>query len=537
MKRIMAFGVMMIMCLLLCGCEKAFTLPGVSAEPTATPTMRPRVTPTPAPQITDEPAELIAGVSTDQRVVSLVLEGHSDDTSMTQLLEVLRERDVPVVWFVSGVTASEHAPLVQAYAEQGIEIGNYTISAEKGLENRPPDYVIHQLERTQELISRACGRTPSLARLNGTEYTENMLRCVTAAQLKSAVLPTLYLNHRSFDDLSDAQSYVKGMVRGSIISIKLGQELDVDEYGDPGEKLDERPAIDPSPSIEDDFAANHGDWAYSEVASVVEWLIDALTEEGFELVSLAKLQDAKTILLGEPRELTQEEAALLDDQIYVKPVTDVPIAQPAVRAGTASDFDGVVFVGDAITADLEDYVNWRRKTEPEFMGGAQFLTTSSLTVETALNPCIEWTDEETGETQTIALEEALRRMGAKRVYLMLRFSSIKAYSQEQYLENLRLLIHLIRRENPEADVVVQSVLPGVAGRYGTPTNRQIFRYNLMAAKLCLSYGVPYLDAAYALRDENGDLRLEYCLDPQLYGLHLNDAGCQAWLDYLMTNIP
>ena len=85
--------------------------------------------------------------------------------------------------------------------------------------------------------------------------------------------------------------------------------------------------------------------------------------------------------------------------------------------------------------------------------------------------------------------------------------------------------------------MLMSVPPVILARNATPSNKQIFTYNLMLAKLCTEHGIPFLDIAYALRNAKGGLREEYCLDPDLYGMHLNDAGCQALISYIQDNIP
>ncbi len=518
---------LLVLCLALCGCERV-----MSREHTAETTRRPSVTPTPALTLTEEPAELITGVTTDQPVAALVLEGFTDDSTMTQVISLIEQAGIPCVWFASGVAASEHPEALKQAAQSGITLGNYTISAEKSLEKKPLSYVLHQLERTQELIVSVSGKTPSLARLNGTVCEDGILRAVTASGLSAAVEPTLYLNHRSFTSKEDAVTYVQGMIRGSIVSIKLGQELDEREYGDVGERLDERPAIDPPPSIDEEVDIAAEAWIYDGIIDVTQWLLEALSESGYRLVSLEELQAAQKELLGPPRALKEEQLSLLDPDAYDLPVTDQPIGQPETRAGGMVDFDGVVFIGDETTAELADYVAWRRQSEPDYLGSALFLSVPGLTVEKAL-PASDGVLAE----DTIDLGRAAREMGAKKIYLMIRFGMAKAYAQERYQENLRLLIHLLREENPQAEIIVQSILPKVEGRYGTPNNRQIFRCNLMTAKMCLTYGVSYLDVAYAMRDANGNLREQYCLDPMAQGWHLNDAGCQAWIDYLLENIP
>lgn len=514
------------LCLMLCSCEVT-TVIGGSREAEL-------ITPSPAPVLTNEPAGLFTGVTTDQRVVSLVLEGYTDESSMSALIGMIRERGIPCVWFVSGITAFENGSIVRDAALAGIELGNYTVSAEKEMENRSGSYLVHQFDRTQELILKNAFVKPSLARCNGTVYTREVLQAVAAAGLNHAVDPTLYLNHRSFRAESDAALYMKSLIRGSIISIKLGQELDQKEYGEQGDPLDERPAVDPSPSISDDMIMQDASQQYQNITKVTEWLLDALQSSGYRIVSLEELQAAAIPDMGSPRELTAEEEALLNPAAYPGLVTDGPVGQSAVTQGSLSDLSGAVLVGDSVTRGLAEYAAWRRQTEPDYLADTHFLTWNSMTVESAMAAMDEGAVL-TGDQLNLA--QAIRELGASRVYLMLQFDTTRACHQEKYLVSLRTLIHRIRQENPDVQIIVQSVLPGITGRIGSPTNEELFRYNLLLARMCLQYDIPYVDVASALRDADGALKPEYCIDPQLYGTHLSDEGCQAWIDYLTRNIP
>jgi hypothetical protein len=135
------------------------------------------------------------------------------------------------------------------------------------------------------------------------------------------------------------------------------------------------------------------------------------------------------------------------------------------------------------------------------------------------------------------VEAALARMNAKTAYLMLRFESSQAYLDDRFLSNLKLLIYRIRTKNPRIRLVLQSNFPAVSGKNGTPSNTQLFRLNLKLASLCARTGLVFLDPASTLRTGEGALRDDYCLDRMSYGTHLNDAGCQAWIDFLMQNVP
>ena len=468
--------------------------PTPSPEPTPTPTIRPSVTPVPTAELTAEPVPVLTGVETDQDVISLVFEGFTDEESMEQLLNVLQDMKVAAVFFVTGKVADEHPDLVRKIRQAGCEIGNYGLTGAKKMEMNSADENIYAFRKTQELVYRAIGQTPRYARMNGSEYTDTLLRAVSAAGLEAAVMPTLFLNHKSFSTEEDAEAYARNVIRGSIVSVKLGQELDLSEFIGTGPALDEKPAIDPSPSI-------------GEVGG------------------------------NQTRELTAEEEELFDADLYPYPVTEKPIHVGQTRRGEHGDFDGVVFVGGSDVQSLESYVEWKRETEPEYMGDAQFLYASRLTIERAVNR-----DPDDGSLPLVngvrtPIEDALAQLDAKTAYLMLRYESRQAYLDDRFSSNLKLLIYRIRKANPGIRLVLQSSFPAVAGKNTTPSNTQLFRFNLKTAALCAKAGLNYLDPASAVRTEEGDLRDDYCLDRMSYGTHLNDMGCQAWIDYLLQNVP
>ena len=62
-------------------------------------------------------------------------------------------------------------------------------------------------------------------------------------------------------------------------------------------------------------------------------------------------------------------------------------------------------------------------------------------------------------------------------------------------------------------------------------NSRILAYNEAIMELAQEKDCPYLNVAEAVTDENGCLRADWTFD----GVHLNTAGCRAWLDYLRTH--
>lgn len=541
-----ALALTLCLCLLfLSGCAPVQNLlhletptpsPTPTPEPTPTPTIRPSVTPVPTTALTSEPAPVLTGVETDQDVISLVFEGFTDETSMEELLKTLQELKVAAVFFITGKVADECPELVKKVRMAGCEVGNYGLIGAKKMEKNSVDENIYAFRKTQELVFRAIGQTPRFVRMNGSEYTETLLRAAGTAGLEAAVMPTLYLNHKSFSMAEDAEAYVRNLIRGSIVSVKLGQELDLSEFIGSGPALDEKPAIDPSPSI-NEVSDNRRVEVDTLPLDQMKWLVTALKKLNYKIVMPDELEKYAVTLLPEKRELTKEEAERFDPDLYPWPVTEEPANVGRTRKGGNADFNDAVFIGSSDVASLESYVEWKRETDPEYMGNARFLYASRLTIEQAVNHDPAGTNLPTVDGVRMTIEDALEKLGAKTAYLMLRFESRQAYLDDRFFSNLKLLIYRIRKQNPGIRIVLQGSFPAVAGKNNTPSNTQLFRFNLKLAALCAQTGMVYLDPAYALRTGEGALRDDYCLDRMSYGTHLNDAGCQAWIDFLMQYVP
>ena len=516
MKRILACVLLLALLLSAAGCTAAGT---GDASSGAAPLMV-----TPEPQLTAKPAAVLGGVETESRVVSLIFEGYTDDATMKALADILEEREVPATFFVSGITANENVDIVRMLALRGFAVGSYGMSGGKHLDELSAHENLRRFSAAQREIALACGRTPELIRCNSTTYTEDVLRAVTAAGLKAAVQPTAYLNHRSFPSQEEARLYALGVLRGSILSVKLGQELDEGEYGEVREKLEMRPAIDPTPGIR--WEQSDEDLRYVQLPQIVAWLIDELQSLGYSFTDPVQLQEEAGTLLPRLRELSPEEEDLLNPLAYPFPVTKEPLYAGEVREAAPGDFSGAVFVGDEVLQDLASYVDWRREEDPAFLDDARFLTEKQLTVEQLLD----------GETEIGDLAAQLKETEATSVWLCLGYTGRSAFLRQAHLAKYRLLIKQLREQNPDLRVVLVSVLPKVDRYPGIP-NESRFALDLMLCGMCREYGIAFSDAASAVRDEQGQLREDYCLDLATRGSRLNDAGCEAVVDFIRENYP
>ena len=484
----------------------------------------PKVRTTAEPEITAEPAPLLCGVETKSKVVCLVFEGITAGLIMEEIADVLLEKNVPAVFFVSGVSANENREIMENLAAKGFALGSYGLNGGKNLDVLSAYENAYRFQVAQREIRDASGKTPEYLCCNGASYTEEMLRAATAAGLKAAVVPSAYLNHKSFQSAEDALQYAQDLIRGSILSVKLGQELTAGEYGDPGQKMDARPAIDPTPGIR--WEGEEEQSPYADLPSIVAWLVDALTEMGYSFLDPEQLQEEAHTFLPKLRTLTADEQEELNPASYTVPATETPLSATEVRISEPGDFNGTVFVGDEMMMELQGYVEWRRKTDPEFMDDARFLTENMLTVEKLIE----------GDAGLGDLGARLTEMETKSVWLCLSFSGRSAYRRPEHLAEYRQLIGQIKEQNPDIRVVVMSVFPKVDRAPGI-SNDDRFNLNLMLCGMCREYGLAFADAAFAVRDELGQLRDEFCLDLSTHGFRINDAGCEAVLDFIKENYP
>ena len=529
---------MLLAALLLGGCAQIETgrewltrkTDDLLASPSPTPL---RTLITPEPEMTEEPCPVLKGVTTDEKVVSLVLEGFADPETTEMLLGVIKKHHARCTYFVSGVVASEQAETIRAFAHNGVEIGNYGLTGEKRLENLNPRRTAQEYARAQELIKNASQTTPTLARCNGTVLKRHVLQALTAAGIRACVEPTLYINHRSFSAIQDAQTYVGSLVRGSIISLKMGQELDSREFGDNHMALDERPAVDPSPGIADDFGLRTRPATYEGLVNVVDWLLSALEEEGFSLVPVTQLAKYQKNLMGEPRQLDEELERVLDTSAYTRPSLSRDLSSPELHKGAEIDLSGSLVLGGGIVGGLEDYLTFRRTSNTLYLDGIEAVYASGASTEGMLNGTASFETEAGRQT----LEELLEERKPRRVYLMCAPQYPNQYSLPVYTENVKVLIYRIRTMMPDIQVVVLSTPPGVKDRISSLSNWQIFDYDLNLAKMCLQYGIPFVDVACALRDADGDLPREYCIDPEGSGTYLSDEGCDIFIRCLIEHVP
>ena len=212
---------------------------------------------------------------------------------------------------------------------------------------------------------------------------------------------------------------------------------------------------------------------------------------------------------------------------------------PKNDAVTGSWFDDAVFVGDSVSVKLSYY-----EASVDRLGKAQFLVAGSLSATNAL-----WDVDRSnavhptykGKKQKV--EDSIAQMSVKKVYIMLGMNDINAVGINGSVKNFEKLCNNILEKSPNVQIYVQSVTPMASSsnvassKEGRLNNKSIYEYNKKLCALAQERGWYFINVAEVMFDDNGYLKNEYCSDLNSMGIHFTNAGCKAWIDYLLTHTP
>ena len=223
--------------------------------------------------------------------------------------------------------------------------------------------------------------------------------------------------------------------------------------------------------------------------------------------------------LPEPSAQTPPETGADKAERHTMPEEPVEGEAPAAVSVADTYFDDAVFLGDSRTEGFKLYSGLKTGT---------YLHATGATVESVFTKSV---DTPLGR---MPLLDALARTDCGKIYVMLGVNELGWNGTETFRKQTCRLIERIQADHPEAVLVLQSILP-VSSRQDAKgsyvNNQRILAYNQVLRELAEQYGAVYLNVAEAVADESGCLREDWNFD----GVHLNVAGCQAWLEYLRTH--
>ena len=195
---------------------------------------------------------------------------------------------------------------------------------------------------------------------------------------------------------------------------------------------------------------------------------------------------------------------------------------PQSAAVANSYFDNAVFIGNS------QMVGFANSTE---LAGTYYCSVG-LNVSTFFKSEVVRVD---GENVTIP--QAMQGQHFEKAYLLFGVNEFGWSSVEVFTQKYEQIIALLRQNNPDIVIYVESVLPvneslARENGYGAHVNNQnVIRFNQALSQMFQRQGVYYLDVHSVFADATGAMPAASSSD----GLHVNRSCIAKWTEYLKTH--
>ncbi len=138
------------------------------------------------------------------------------------------------------------------------------------------------------------------------------------------------------------------------------------------------------------------------------------------------------------------------------------------------------------------------------------------------------------ETEKTFIQNMKERKPEKMIFTLGTNGAIM--KTEYFIECYKKLIEGMLDASPDTVLIIQAI-PPVDHSYDENergiNNRKINELNYYIAKMCSELGIPFLNSAEAMKDENGGCKEGYCLSSD--GIHPTEEGTNALIHYMRTH--
>ncbi|MCR4585324.1 MAG: polysaccharide deacetylase family protein [Lachnospiraceae bacterium] len=449
----------------------------------------------------EKKTEKVEGYKASQHKISLIIAGLTTPAEMQKILDLLDEYSIKATFACEGISASEIPDTVREIKDRGNILANYGMSGEEHWEELDDASIIDTVARTQAIIKGITGEYPEYAIGNSTVVNDNILYLTACANIDHYISSTGFLNPSSFKDFGEALGFVEKTAGGSIICFKIDDNLDETEY-EPFE-VDERPADDKQASVKRDEQT-----VKMSAAESIELLLEAL--------------------------YTTETAVVPLDDLHNEP--DPSIDKMFSDMETAADYEversemqdpgflgGALFIGDSLTLALSYY--------PVVDENAIFCAYKSITPTQFVNN-LKVSDADGRET---AVWDEVCSKNPEKIYILLGTNALASGSNKSFIVYYERLIDMLKEQFPDIPVYVEGLPPvtkEVSDTRITLNNGRIRKINVEIAKMATEKNCYYIDLYSALADSEKALPKAIAQDD---GIHMNQEGCQMWIDHLLTH--
>ena len=445
-------------------------------------------------------SENLESYEASQHKVALVFAGLTTPVEMQKILDLLQKYDLKAVFACDGLSASEIPDTVNEIRSSGNIIANYGMNKETHWEQLDDEAILDNVARTQAVLKRVSGAYPNYVIGNATAVNDHILYLTACTDLDYYISPNRFINSSSFADFGEALGFVESISGGSIICVKIDGVLDEIEFED--FEVDKRPDNNKQPSVQT------GERVALPITEGIELLFEALDTTETAVVPI-------TELYTEPDPAIEK---LFEDK---ESASDFEIAESAAQ--DPAFLENALFIGDSLTLALSYY--------PVVDPGAQFCAYKSITPMQFVNN-LKVTDSDGNEA---AVWDEICGKHPDRIYMLLGTNALASGNNASFLLYYEKLIEMLKEQFPDVPIYIEGIPPvtkSVSNTRVTLNNGRIRKVNVEIAKTASEKGCYYIDLYSALADSEKALPAEIAQED---GIHMNQQGCQMWIDYLLNH--
>ena len=189
-----------------------------------------------------------------------------------------------------------------------------------------------------------------------------------------------------------------------------------------------------------------------------------------------------------------------------------------------SYFSDAIFIGDSRTDGLATYGD---------MKGTSFLAKESLSVYRMWKIKVPFRFAD-GTIQKSTVLEVLQNFHFRKVYLSVGVNELGVPTSEDFYDNYRDAISIIRKLQPDAIIYIEGIMHVSKSRSSSDpvlNNTSIVERNTAISTLANGHDIFYIDMNPSVCDENGDLLSDLTGD----GIHLKASAYAKWHEFLLQN--
>ena len=243
------------------------------------------------------------------------------------------------------------------------------------------------------------------------------------------------------------------------------------------------------------------------------------SENADEVSKDASMEASGDVKVKKLTEYEETKKTKVNSRYYTDPGKVALTTDYDYQTASGDYYNDALFIGDSRVVGLETYSSLKDE--------ATFFAEEGLTVYSMMEKKIATVP---GSKKKTTIPKALAAQSFGKIYIMVGINELGTGDTDRYKKQYEENINKIRSLQPNAKIIIMSVMRVTASTAKDPVvnNININDKNVAAASLADGVDIFYLDINPLFVTKKGDIKSEYTWD----GVHLRAEYYKKWVDFL-----